>query len=198
MPESIETAAPTATDLTAPSDEALTAEKPGLAPETAATDQPTEQTENHPNTPSYEQVTWPQDVPFEPSQVEAFKQLASELKLSTEQVQKLVDFEAQASQEKEAQTLAAQREQIRQWANETKAQYGAGLETEITFALRAADAFGGPELRNLLEETGLGNHPVMIRTLSGIGRAISEEACPGGKPSAPQDKTFSEALYGTK
>ena len=198
MPEPTQTATQTTHDFSTPSATALPAQTPGPAENLSAADQPTAQTENQPDTLSYEGVTWPKDVPFEPAQVASFKQLAGELKLSAEQVQKLVDFEVQASQANQAQQAAAQREQIRQWAEETKAKYGAGLETEITFALRAADAFGGPELRQLLEETGLGNHPVMIRTLSGIGRAISEEACPGGKPSAPQDKTFAQALYGTK
>ena len=197
MTEPTQTATSVAENLTTPTVTAETADNPGSAEQISAQDRPSVQPETQLNTPSYEQVSWPQDVPFEPSQVQAFKQLAGELKLSAEQVQKLVDFEAQASQQKQAQLMDAQREQIRQWAEETKAQYGSGLETEITFALRAADTFGGPELRNLLEETGLGNHPVIIRTLSGIGRAISEETCPGGKPSAPQDKTFAEALYGT-
>ena len=85
---------------------------------------------------------------------------------------------------------------VERWAEETRALYGAGLEKELSYALRAADAFGGAELRTLLEDTGLGNHPVIIRTLSEIGKAISEDACPGGKPAAPQDKTFTEALYG--
>ena len=198
MPEPTETTTQVDTDLPTPSATASPAETPGPAENISAADQPTEQPENHPDTISYEQVVWPEEVSFEPTQVAAFKELAGELNLSAEQVQKLVDFEAHASQEKEAQLAAEQREQIRQWAEQTKAPFGTGLETAITFAWRAADAFGGPDLRNLLEETGLGNHPVIIRTLSGIGRAISEDACPGGKPSAPQDKTFAEALYGTK
>lgn len=63
-------------------------------------------------------------------------------------------------------------------------------------AVRAADAFGGPELRALLERTGLGNHLAIVRTFYEIGKSISEDVLPGGKPAAPQDKTFAEALYG--
>ena len=42
--------------------------------------------------------------------------------------------------------------------------------------------------RELLEETGLGNHPVVIRTLSGIGRTISEDISAGGMPSPAVSK----------
>lgn len=145
---------------------------------------------------SYENLQVAADVLLDAKELENFKTLAAELKLSPQQAQKLVDFESACVQRKTEQNLAQKRRQTAQWANETKALYGAGLEQEITFALRAANAFGGPELRELLEETGLGNHPVVIRTLSGIGRTISEDTCPGGTPAASQDKTFAEALYG--
>ncbi len=146
----------------------------------------------------YPDVKWPEDMLTEPEQVNAFKTLAGELKLSSEQVQQLVDFERKAAQHNAAVMAEEKREIISRWAQETKKMYGAKLEEEISFALRAANTFGGPDLRALLEDTGLGNHPVIIRTLSGIGRSISEDACPGGQPSAPQDKTFAEALYGKR
>ena len=147
---------------------------------------------------SYDKITWPEDILPKPAELEAFKTLASELKLSKEQVQKLVDFEAEAARNYAAKTADEKRQTIAGWARQTKTFYGAKLEEEISFALRAADVFGGPDFRALLEDTGLGNHPVMIRTLVGIGRCISEDACPGGQPAAPQDKTFAEALYGKR
>lgn len=147
---------------------------------------------------SYEKITWPEDISIEPAKKQAFQTLAAELKLSSEQVQKLVDFETAAVRENTAKTAEEKRQTIAGWARQTKAYYGAKLDEEISFALRAADAFGGPDFRALLEDTGLGNHPIMIRTLVGIGRCISEDACPGGQPAAKQDKTFAEALYGKR
>ncbi len=147
---------------------------------------------------SFSNIQLAPDVSFASEDLDNFKALAAELKLSEQQAQKLVDFESACAKRKAEEAAAQKHRQSIAWANETKALYGAGLEQEITYALRAANTFGGPELRALLEETGLGNHPVMIRTLSGIGRTISEDICPGGTPSAPQDKTFAEALYGKR
>ena len=140
----------------------------------------------------------PSDAQHVPFNAADFKALADELKLSPGQVEKLLAFSADCAAHNAQSTAEEKRAQIAAWANETRAFYGAKLEEEIAFALRAADAFGGAALRDLLEETGLGNHPVIIRTLSGIGRTISEDASLGGQPSAPQDKTFAEALYGRK
>ena len=159
------------------------------------TQRPTEQNQD---SFSYENVRLAQDVSLGAKDWDEFKALARELKLSEEQVQRLADFESACAKRKAEQAVTRKHQQTTAWANETRALYGAGLEQEITFALRAANAFGGQELRALLEETGLGNHPVIIRTLSGIGRTISEDACPGGNPAAPQDKTFAEALYGKR
>ncbi len=139
-----------------------------------------------------------QRVPFSAADFEAFEKLAGELKLSPDQVEKLLAFSADCAAHNAQSAAEEKRAQATAWANETRAFYGAKLDEEIAFALRAADTFGGPELRELLEETGLGNHPVIIRTLSGIGRTISEDASLGGVPTAPQDKTFAQALYESK
>ena len=139
-----------------------------------------------------------ENAPFDSAQLAAFKQLADELHLGPEQVEKILAFETSRAEQDMQKAKEEKHQQSIAWANQTRALYGAGLEQEIVFALRAANAFGGPELRELLEKTGLGNHPVIIRTLSGIGRTISEDASLGGQPSAPQDKTFAEALYGKR
>ncbi len=156
------------------------------------------QTPPSPDSFSYENLQPADGVSFASADWDTFKRLAAELKLSPEQIEKLVAFEASCAQRKTQAELDEKHQQSATWAQQTRALYGAGLEQEIAFALRAANTFGGPELRTLLEETGLGNHPVIIRTLSGIGRTISEDASAGGVPSAPQDKTFAQALYGKR
>ncbi len=168
----------------------------GPATAVSAADLPTSADDAKQDPLSYDSVKPADGVSFNDQDWEAFKTLAAEMKLSPKQVQKLADFESACAKRKAEENLAQKQQQISAWANETRALYGAELEQEITYALRAANTFGGPDLRALLEETGLGNHPVVIRTLSGIGRTISEDACPGGTPAAPQDKTFAEALYG--
>lgn len=181
--------------LNAPSAPAQTAGKES-SPLEAAGNQPAPRTDTRQDPPSYDGLTPPEGVSFEPETLEAFKTLAREINLTEEQAQKLVDYESSLAARGQADAQEEKRQTLERWAQQTRTLYGAKLEEELSFALRAADTFGGPDFRALLEDTGLGNHPVIIRTLSGVGRAIGEDAFPGGKPAAPRDKTFAEALYG--
>lgn len=184
------------TSLSAPATSVAQGSGPGEENKTCPPAQPPGPETQNPGSLSYEGLSLPEDISFPTENLAAFKQLAREMNLAEEQVQRLLDFESAHLRANFQQAQEQKRHTVERWAEETRALYGAGLEKELSYALRAADAFGGPELRTLLEDTGLGNHPVIIRTLSEIGKAISEDACPGGKPAAPQDKTFTEALYG--
>lgn len=182
-------------DLNAPSAQPTA----GTAPDPDSQNNPdsdTRRTAISPDPAAYAELKLPEDVTLPEGAFDELKNTAREMGLTSEQVQKLVDLEARY-----ARTGAQQREEeksqiVARWAEQTKAFYGPRCDEAVALAVRAADAFGGPELRELLQATGLGNHPVIVRTFNEIGKCISEDAMPGGKPSAPQDKTFAEALYG--
>ena len=145
---------------------------------------------------STQTLAWPEDVSFPPQAQESFAQLVHEMNLSAQQAQKLIDFEARFSRQAAQETSAHQTQLQEQWAQETKNFYGPKWEEAVSVAVRAADVFGGPELRALLETTGLGNHPVMVRTFNEIGKRICEDISLGGSAAVSPDKTFTEALYG--
>ena len=146
--------------------------------------------------PLYDGLQLPEGIMFDGPALDAFKTLSQEMGLSLEQVQKLVDFEGRFVRQSASDEQTQKQQLLENWARQTKEMYGPDLEKAVTLAVRAADAFGGPALRELLEATGLGNHPVIVRTFNEIGKRISEDSFPGGKPAALQDKTFAEALYG--
>ncbi len=185
-----ETAAPQAApDLNAPS----------ARPSAEATAEETlrpQRTDPAPDPAAYPDVHPPEDVSFPQGALEEFKTLSAELGLTSEQAQKLLDLEARFVRAGAQHSAEEKRSRVERWAEQTQALYGAQCPEAVSLAVRAADAFGGPELRELLEATGLGNHPVIVRTFSEIGKSISEDVLPGGQPAAPQDKTFAEALYG--
>lgn len=144
----------------------------------------------------YGNLSFPQDFSAPQETQTAFKELLKQLNIPLESAQQLVDFETDIHRRSHEEQEENKRQIVERWAEESKKMFGANCAEEISFALRAADTFGGAELRELLQETGLGNHPVILRTLSAVGKAISEDVCLGGKPAAPADKTFSQALYG--
>jgi hypothetical protein len=70
------------------------------------------------------------------------------------------------------------------------------LPENLAAAKMALDTFGTPELRTLLIETGLGDHPEMIRAFVRAGKAISEDTLAmGGKKPAGAGKSTAEILY---
>ena len=59
---------------------------------------------------------------------------------------------------------------------------------------KALDQFGTPELRALLNDSGMGNNPEVIRAFYRVGKAISEDKFVGGK-AAPVDANDARSLY---
>ncbi|CFQ87963.1 MULTISPECIES: peptidase [Yersinia] len=129
-----------------------------------------------------------------------FEPVARELGLSQEQAQKLVDIYGKDIVPKlQQQQAEAWQKQTEQWGNDVKADKEIGgdkLTANIGMAQKALDQFGTPELRTYLEQTGLGNHPDLVRFCVKIGKSMGEDsmvmASSGGQRSA------AEVLYGNK
>lgn len=104
-----------------------------------------------------------------------FSNVARELNLSQEAAQSVLDRMAP----KMAQRQMAQIEAVHaQWteASRTDKEFGGDkLDASLTVAKRALDSFGTPQLRSLLNESGLGNHPEVIRFMVRAGQSISED-----------------------
>lgn len=56
-----------------------------------------------------------------------------------------------------------------------RTEFGAALDQELGAALKAVEAFGGQELKDILESSGLGNDPTMIRAWIKVGKAMGED-----------------------
>ena len=73
---------------------------------------------------------------------------------------------------------------------------GDKLNENLALASKAMDAFATPELKQVLDQTGLGNHPELIRAFVRVGRQISEDRLvPGGSMPVGDSRTIAERLY---
>lgn len=163
----------------------------------AAQGQPTEgaktegeqaKTDEKPGAPEKYEFKAPEGQEFSPEVLGKFSEAAKDLNLPQEAAQKLLDKIAPAFAERQAHALEAARVQ---WESDAKADKEFGgdkLDENLATAKKALDQFGTPELRTLLNESGLGNHPEIIRVLYRAGKAISEDriVTGGGGQSAPQ------------
>ena len=144
----------------------------------------------------YAACVLPENSSLSADSLAALKQQAACVHLPPEMLQSWVELEDKRLKQQAQLQATAQREKEQQWAQETKQLLGPSWEEEVSRAVRAANLFGGAPLRQLLEETGLGNHPAIVRTFAAVGKRISEDVCVVGAASAGSDKTFTQALYG--
>jgi hypothetical protein len=58
---------------------------------------------------------------------------------------------------------------------ELKKEWGEAYQKEVNTAIRAIGEFGNDEVKELLNSSGLGNNPVMLKFFNEIGKAIMED-----------------------
>ena len=110
---------------------------------------------------------------------------AKENGLTQDQAQRGVDMVAQMKQAEMNQWV----EQQKSWVEQAKAdtEYGNDkFDESISVAVKARDSFGTSEFNEMLDSSGLGNHPEMIRFLHRVGKAISENSVVVGGTTTSQ------------
>lgn len=138
----------------------------------------------------------PENVVVDEATLGDLSAVAKELNLPQESAQKILDKLAPAVTQRGVEALAKLQQG---WADGSKLdkEFGGDKLTEnLSVAKKALDTFGSPELRSLLNESGLGNHPEVIRLLYRAGKSISEDKfVSGGTGNRTSGKDFSKALY---
>lgn len=123
----------------------------------------------------------PEGQAFSPEVLGAFSEVAKELNLPQEAAQKVIDKIAPALAARQEAALSNARAQ---WVADVKADTelgGTAVAEKIALANKAFADFGTPELRTLLDTTGLGDHPEMLRWAHRVGKAISEDGFMAGR-----------------
>ena len=137
----------------------------------------------------YKDFTLPEGIPADAKLMEGFKGLAKEMGLSQEAAQKFVTLQgehAKVSMEAMVKEAEAQKVKIlEQYKNDTIKELGPEYQKELSFAAKALDRFGTPELRKLMDETGLGNHPLLVKSWVAIGKTMAEDGAPGPAGTPP-------------
>lgn len=137
----------------------------------------------------------PENYEFDADIATDLKAFAKEKNLSKDEAQKLVDLGVKM-RVKEAEAFQNVQQQWVEQVKSDKEIGGAQLDQNIAVAKQALDAFGTPELRNLLNSTGFGNHPEVVRAFYKIGKAISEDKLvSGGNRPKPATKDAAKTLF---
>ena len=136
----------------------------------------------------------PQGIPWDEGFEKAALPIAHGLGLSPQQLQGLVDF--YAGHQAEAFAAAGRARQLEETrATEAlRAEWGPDYTVKLSQAARAARYFGGDELVNLLNESGLGNNPQLIRAFEKAGALLGEDSLKGAAESSGRSLAPADAM----
>lgn len=142
---------------------------------------------------TYADFVMPEGVELDSALLTEATPLFKELGLNQDQAQKLVDFQAKQAKASSQSQVDAFNQLMNDWQEQSKndSEFGGDkFEENVGIARSAIDKFGTPELKQLLEEHGVGNHPEVIRFMVKVGKLTAEDV-PGGTntpPSKAQDR----------
>jgi hypothetical protein len=159
-------------------------------------------------------LTLPEGMQADAGRHDAFVALAKEKGLNPEQAQALVDFAAK----QELERVAQHKQAVQGWAESVKTGKGADgkdlpehlrvpggeqLPETLSACKKAVDLAGpelGAELRELLDFTGMGSHPAVVKWTYEVGKRLSQEnRIVTGEPAgeaAPERRFFGNTMGG--
>lgn len=127
---------------------------------------------------NYEDFTLPEGMEVDSELLDEARPLFKELNLTQEQAQKLVDLQSKYVREAAEKQLDAWKETVTTWADESKKDKefgGAKFEESLGYARTAIKQFATDDFKEMLNVSGTGNHKEMIRFLTRVGKAISDD-----------------------
>ncbi len=146
----------------------------------------------------------PEGASIDEEAMNSFKELVKTDGLTKEAAQKYLELSL-GMQKRQAEAAGeAWQKQLAEWDKQTREDPeigGAKLQESLTAAKRVVEKFGGADLMKVIDVAGLGSHPVVIKALAKIGRAMSEDslAGTGGEPhnQVDEEQKFLNDLYPT-
>lgn len=173
------------TDAGEPTTTDSPAANPAGTADTTATSAPAASTTDtkatEPVVPESYELKMPDGVQLDSAAAEEFTAIAKELKLDQAAAQKLADIGAKMA----TRQAEAHAQLVETWTEQVKADKEIGgdkLDENLGIARKAIDTFGSPELKALLNSTGMGNHPEVVKLAFKVGKAISEDRFVTGSP----------------
>jgi hypothetical protein len=128
----------------------------------------------------------PDGVALDKTAADEFTAIAKELKLDQASAQKVADVGAKMAQRQ----VEAHAQLVESWVESVKTDKEIGgdkLAENLAIARKAIDTFGTPELKDVLNATGFGNHPAVIKAFYKAGMAISSDRFVSGSPKGPEN-----------
>ena len=129
---------------------------------------------------------------------EAFIPVLKELGVSQDGAAKLFGLYVNELDRQDGELTDVFKQQRTEWANSSKTDNEFGgdkFDDSLVIAQKAIAKFGSDDFKTLLEETGLGNHPEVIRAFWKIGTLISEDQTLLANRGAHDEKDVAALMF---
>ena len=140
----------------------------------------------------------PEGSNFGQDRLDKIVSFSKEQGLSKEQAQALVDRDAKIEVEQKAELL----QKSQQWVEDVKSDKEIGGErfgTSVEHAKRIISKYASDDLKKVLNDTGLGNHPELVRLFARVGKEMGSDEfvnAPQGHATQKRPKSLADRLYG--
>ena len=122
------------------------------------------------------------DERYAEANLDDFKNIAHNLGLSQNQAEKILDMYSQANYDQMEQAEARHSEMQVEGINALQKEWGKSYNENVELARRAFTNFASKEALDVMEDSGLGNHPEIVKMFSKIGNLLKEDGIMVGEP----------------
>ena len=155
-----------------------------------------------PETADVYELSEPKDMPdgmvYDAERTKAFAEIAHKEGVTAKQLSAL----HKAWNDNVREQIEAQNTEVTKFATEStaeiKKEWGADFEANLAQADTAIDKIFGPDFNKMLKDTGLANHPDVVRGMFKASQAIGEHALTIGKPKHEVGEFTMEKLISMK
>ena len=149
----------------------------------------------------YGEFSLPEGLRIDESAFNDFAPLAKEFGLTQEQAQKLVDVAAGLVDRTTKTAEGVHADTIKKWADDSRNDAEVGgkdFDANLAVAISAIDKFGDDELKQILDASGFGNHPAVVRLFYRVGKAASNDTFVSGSATQKKEGMYAYMNEGNK
>jgi hypothetical protein len=151
-----------------------------------------------PKNVEYGAFSAPEGLTLDQPLLDSVTPLFKEFGLDQSQAQKLIDFQFKQNELMESAKEDSFNTLMDTWKEQSRNDKDFGgdkFEENVGVARKAIDQFGTPELKELLDSHGVGNHPEVIRFMVKVGHFTSEDVPGNSSPAITSAKNRVSLLY---
>jgi hypothetical protein len=148
-----------------------------------------------PAAPATYEFRAPEGKEYDSQLIGAYSEGAKKAGLTQDKAQELLETMAPILATRQQEQITAVQQGWIEAAKSDKEFGGDKFQENLGKAKQALEKFGSPELRTLLDQTGMGSHPEVIRLLGRVANALAEDKIVTGGPPTTGGISDAKSFY---